>query len=88
MFYFVDDQRKITKLRKMKDSHWFNEEKEFFIKRQERRQLVIPAFSDNLIVDDYYIMSGTRIFYLYEETPFPEGICDMEDLIEMDDIED
>ena len=83
----MDQDKKVTKLKWYKDTGELDEVKELFVKRNERSQLEIPAYSDSLIIHDYYILSRTRFFNLYETSPFPDGICDMEDYVEMEDLE-
>ena len=69
-----------------KDSLSLFEETRFKIKDKDFMNFNISSYQ-KLILRDGYIISESKIFYLYEHQPYDRGIMDMEELQEMPDVD-
>ena len=65
---------------------YLQEENELHLKKNEKRKLDIKNYEEVIIHNDYLI-NGCKIFYMYDEMPLNDGICDMEDLAQLPDLE-
>ena len=56
------------------------------MKENDRIHFKTSPYS-KLVIRDKYIISESKIFYLYEDKPLDRGIMDMEELAELKDVE-
>ena len=57
------------------------------MKEKDRPNFNFVPYSD-IIINDNYMISESKIFYLYQFKPLDPGILDMEELTEIPDVED
>ena len=60
---------------------------ELYIKDKDRPNFKVNEDYQEFIVDDKFVISNSKIFYLYSESPLMNGILDMEELSEYPDYE-
>ena len=86
-FYFMDDNKVVNKLERMKERRNLEEVCDFNIKDKELTNFTEMKQFSSLILSDKFVIQESKIFYLYNEHPFETGILDMEDLkIVKDDV--
>lgn len=78
-FYFVDQNRNISKHARNPETKGLAEIERLIVKDKDIHSLEIGRFA-NLIIEDKYLISQSRIFYLNSQDPLMNGILDMEDL--------
>jgi len=54
-----------------------------YLKEKDRPNFALDPYS-KMIMNDNYIIKGSKIFYLYRDHPLEDGILDME-VLEHDD---
>ena len=59
----------------------------FSIKERDRPNFNHQPFSNAMIVSNLYVISESKIFYLYNDKALGDGILDMEELSEIQDAE-
>ena len=69
-----------------KDTQTFVALKTLYMKEKERVHFSASPYQD-IILRDKYIISESKIFYLYQSNPLDHGILDMEELSELQDNE-
>jgi hypothetical protein len=82
--YFMKQNKEVIVLVEQKDSIKLVLEKTLFLKEMDKINFKSSAFS-KIIIKDTYVVSESKIFYLYEKEPHGRGIMDMEQLQELPD---
>ena len=82
----MDELNTIHVLNRLNNSREVKFVYELNIKEVSRPDIVYKDFKMNILNDNYYIQDS-RIFYLYKDDPYEDGIMEAENLIE-DDEED
>jgi len=82
----MDELNTIHVLNRLNNSREVKFVYELNIKEVSRPDIVYKDFKMNVLSDNYYIQDS-RIFYLYKDDPYEDGIMEAENLIE-DDEED
>ena len=80
----MKQNKEVIVLVEQKDSIKLVLEKTLFFKEMDKINFKSSAFS-KIIIRDTYVVSESKIFYLYEKKPHDRGIMDMEQLQELPD---
>lgn len=79
-FYFIDDTKTISKLRKQEDRKMLTEECTLYLKDKDMAHLKLDGHFQMMIISDKYLIYRQMIFYLYQEAPHEPGIFEVEKL--------
>ena len=82
-FFFMDDQYTVYMLTRNDNDRTLTIKKELTMKEIQRLDFK-PREFDSVLLNEKYVIQGSKIFYLYDlaQEPFIEGIYEAENLIE------
>ena len=87
-FYFMDDNKVVNKLERLKERRNLEEIADFNIKDKELTNFTEMGLFASPILAEQFVIQESKIFYLYNEHPFETGILDMEELKAVKEVRD
>lgn len=85
-FFFIDEFKTVHVLQRIFDSRDLRHVKELSIKEVSLPDFAATEF-EPIVINEKYILSNGKIYYLYDDEPMPHGMFETEDLVRMEGIE-
>ena len=86
-FFVIDEEKSVHFFKRKNNYRDLEFRGELSIKEFSRQDVVKIDFKKCIITENYLIY-GSKLFYLYKDEPYPDGIMDTEELLEEDNDED